>query len=132
MSESVWCPDHGTFFQVLRCPHCLPVEHRATPPESSVKADRLLRDGADAIADRADSRDTEEERSMARTVNGFWAIHGANILARGYMTEEEGWQFMVNLKQSRAAAGGFVEDDYADLSAYGALAGECASQERSQ
>jgi len=94
-----------------------------------ITADDVLLNGAEAISNRASSRDVASERSMARAVSGFWAIHGENILARGYMTESEGWQFMVNLKQSRSAAGAFNEDDYVDGSAYFALSGESADKE---
>lgn len=81
----------------------------------------ILHDAAQAIADRASTRDCPDgERSMARCVAAFNALYGHQL------TEEQGWQFMSLLKKSRAAAGRKHLDDYIDDSAYSALAGECA------
>ena len=46
------------------------------------------------------------------------------------LTEEQGWQFMVFLKISRAKAGTFKADDYTDMAAYAALSGEAAAKHR--
>ena len=42
------------------------------------------------------------------------------------LTEEEGWIFMVFLKLARSQQGEFKLDDYVDMAAYAALAGESA------
>lgn len=91
------------------------------------KAEHFLRMAAEEMADRAKVRDAPQgERSMDRTVRAFWALYGDGILARGYMTETEGWQFMSLLKKARGAQGEFRADDHVDDVAYAALAGESA------
>lgn len=87
-------------------------------PKSAVE---LLTEGANCIGDRASERDTESERSMARTVKAFNAMFNKDL------TETEGWQFMELLKVSRSVGGKFREDDFVDGAAYAALAGECAA-----
>lgn len=81
----------------------------------------ILQEGANCIGDRASERDTESERSMARTVKAFNAMFNKDL------TETEGWQFMELLKMSRSVGGKFREDDFVDGAAYAALAGECAA-----
>lgn len=84
-------------------------------------ATQLLVDASDTIDQRATQRDTPEgERSMRRTVATFNAMFGTHL------TEAMGWQFMVLLKMSRAAGGRQRRDDFLDMAAYAALAGECA------
>jgi len=84
-------------------------------------ATQLLVDASDAIDQRAAQRDTPEgERSMRRTVDAFNAMYGTRL------TEAQGWQFMALLKMARAAGGRQHRDDYIDMAAYAALAGECA------
>ena len=88
-------------------------------------APAFLEAGAKHMRDRAEQRDTPGgERSMAKAVASFNAMYGQSL------TEEQGWQFMVLLKMSRASAGVYVQDDYEDQAAYSGLAGECASRER--
>lgn len=91
-----------------------------------MKADEILEAAADHLRDRAAARDTPGgERSMGKTVAAFNAVTGSN------MSERDGWIFMVLLKAVRACttpAG--RADDYEDLAAYGALAGECAAAPR--
>lgn len=60
------------------------------------------------------------ERSMAKTVAAFNAIHGLG------MTEVQGWQFMELLKIVRSSQGKFKADNFVDGAAYAALAGEAA------
>lgn len=120
---SVYCSQHGRIYQVEFCPYCNPNEQAAVTP----KADQLLRDGADAIADRADSRDTDEERSMARAVASYQGLRGTELA-----DEADGWLFMVCLKAARACAGSFNEDDSVDGAAYFALFGEAAAQRDAQ
>lgn len=89
---------------------------------TAVTAGDLLAQAQTAIANRADVRDLPNgERSMARTVAAFNALHGTTL------TEVQGWHFMALLKLARATAGKTHLDDYTDLAAYGALAGEAAS-----
>lgn len=74
------------------------------------------------IDDRAQVRDMPEgERSMARCVAAFNALTGASL------TETQGWLFMAVLKASRATAGAYHADDWQDMAAYVALAGESAA-----
>ncbi|MFS1524480.1 DUF6378 domain-containing protein [Microbulbifer sp. 2304DJ12-6] len=95
-----------------------------SPPDYSAPA--FLEKAAQHMRDRAEQRDSENgERSMAKTVTAFNALYGFDL------TEEQGWLFMVLLKQSRASCGVFVPDDYEDGAAYFALAGEAAAKNRS-
>ena len=90
----------------------------------------ILRDAADTIERRGSERDQEGgERSMGRAVRAFWALYGEAILARGYMTETEGWEFMSLLKKARGASGAYQPDDYLDDTSYCALAAEAAASE---
>lgn len=92
-----------------------------------VTAADILIAGADAIAARAEARDTPAgERVMRRTVAMFnsWRSHDS-VHA---VTEAEGWIFLALVKLCRANAGGHNIDDYVDGSAYIALAGEHADQ----
>lgn len=84
------------------------------------RAAEILRKGAQHIEDRAAARDQPTgERSMARTVGAFNALTGHAL------TERDGWLFMVALKAARACASpAGVPDDYEDMAAYAALAGE--------
>lgn len=92
-----------------------------TPLYAPKSAVEILTEGAHCIGDRASERDTESERSMARTVKAFNAMFNKDL------TETEGWQFMELLKMSRSVGGKFREDDFVDGAAYAALAGECAA-----
>lgn len=83
----------------------------------------ILQQGIDAIKDRAASRDTETERSMAKTVQLFNTLYGKDL------TESQGWMFMALLKMVRASQGAFRLDDYVDMGPYCAFAGEAASKE---
>lgn len=89
-------------------------------------APQILTAAAHDIAQRALLRDQPTgERSMARTVAAFNALHGTTL------TEVQGWQFMALLKHARATGGNFHLDDYQDGAAYTALAAEAAAQEAS-
>lgn len=85
-------------------------------------ADDYLLQAMEEMADRAASRDTGAERSMAAAVEAFNAIYGHGL------SETEGWQFMSLLKKSRGAGGSYREDDYTDDVAYAALAAESAGK----
>lgn len=83
----------------------------------------------DLLAQRGKERDQPTgERSMGRCVKAFWALYGDGILARGYMSETEGWEFMSMLKKARKAGGVYKGDDFIDDTAYCALAAEAAAK----
>lgn len=86
-------------------------------------ASGVLRRAAQHIEDRAAARDQEGgERSMARCVAAFNAITGHQL------SERDGWLLMVVLKASRACTTPTgIPDDYEDMAAYAALAGECVA-----
>lgn len=85
-------------------------------------ATTLLQEGQDILKARAALRDSDDGgRSMARAVAIFNAWTGSS------MSEEDGWRFMIALKQAREIQGDFHKDDYQDLVNYSALLGECAS-----
>ncbi len=89
-----------------------------------ITAPEILTAAANDIGQRAALRDQPTgERSMARTVAAFNALHGTAL------TEVQGWHFMALLKLARATAGTHHPDDYQDGAAYTALAGEAAAQE---
>ena len=82
-------------------------------------AHTILQEGVDTLAARAKLRDAAGgERSMARTVAIFNAWTGGN------MSEQDGWRFMIALKQAREVQGKFNLDDYVDMASYAALLGE--------
>jgi hypothetical protein len=87
-----------------------------------MKADAFLTKAAQLMAERGKDRDNVGERSMARCVAAFNAMTGHEL------TEEDGWQFMVYLKHSRARGGNYRRDDYEDAVAYAALSAEAASK----
>lgn len=86
------------------------------------EASVIMATGADTLGQRAALRDTERERSMAKTVAMFNAMTGLNV------SVVDGWLFMVLLKMVRGRQGQFHLDDYVDGSCYFALAGEAASE----
>lgn len=88
------------------------------------QADDFLNEAIACLSNRAAERDVDAERSMAAAVNSFNAMFGTNL------TEEQGWQFMVFLKISRAKQGSYKADDYTDMAAYAALSGEAAAKSR--
>lgn len=89
------------------------------PKAPRISPEALLRQAADTIANRAAERDTEAERSMARTVAAFNALSGHKL------TERDGWRFMAVLKLGRSYSGTRANiDDYLDGAAYMALAAE--------
>lgn len=69
---------------------------------------------------------------MARAVAMFNELVGSSgdaaLLGPG-MSELDGWRFMVCLKLARSINGKFNADDYDDMAAYAALAGECAAKD---
>ena len=87
-----------------------------------IRAPDFCTTAARLMDDRGKERDNEGERSMARCVATF------NTMTGHELTEEDGWQFMVYLKHSRARGGSFRLDDYEDAVAYQALAAEAAHE----
>ncbi len=92
----------------------------------------VLRAAAQHMEDRAATYDSPAgERSMMKIVEMF------NTLCRGdqfgnesYMSTEQGWMFMALVKMVRSQQGEFKLDNYEDLAAYAALAGEEAADAR--
>ena len=89
-------------------------------------ASSFLEDAVSTMKQRAAQRDASGsgERSMERTVNIFNAWTGNKL------TVQDGWRFMIALKQAREIQGNFHEDDYVDLAAYAGLLGEDRSLHR--
>jgi hypothetical protein len=89
---------------------------KASPWQSAVK---FLEDGAKVLKARAQLRDQPAgERSMAKTVAIFNTWTGNNL------SVEDGWRFMIALKQAREIQGAFHGDDYTDGAVYFSLLGE--------
>lgn len=84
----------------------------------NVSAADILQQAKDCLVNRASERDKEQERSMKSCVEAFNALTGKSL------TETEGWIFMTVLKLARSQGGNFKLDDYVDMAAYAALAGE--------
>ena len=85
----------------------------------AIPAHAFLQSAGDAMKARAALRDQPTgERSMEKTVAIFNAWTGNSI------SVEDGWRFMIALKQAREIQGHFNDDDYTDLAAYTALLGE--------
>ena len=90
-----------------------------------MKAPDILAKAESHMRDRAATYDKPEgERSMARAVAAFNAIHGTDL------TVAQGWHFMAVLKQVRLfTRPGYDADSLEDLTAYCALLGEEMSSE---
>lgn len=86
--------------------------------QTKINASDILQQAKDCLVNRASERDKEQERSMKSCVEAFNALTGESL------TETEGWIFMVVLKLARSQGGSFKTDDYIDMAAYAALAGE--------
>lgn len=88
-----------------------------------MQAQEYLKKGIAHMEDRAKQRDAANgERSMKRAVDIF------NAWTDNKLTEDEGWRFMIALKQAREIQGEYNQDDYEDLAAYAGLLGESASE----
>ena len=93
--------------------------------EPTMTASDFLVAALNHLGDRASTYDNPTgERSMGRTVEAFNAITGHKL------TEEQGYLFMCLLKQVRSQQGKYKSDNYADLTAYASLMGECAAKVR--
>lgn len=92
-----------------------------------ISAGSILKDAGQTLAQRGVDYDSRGgERSMAHAVQIFNAI-----VQRDAMSEEEGWIFMLALKQARMMRGKAKLDTFVDLSAYASLLGECAITNKS-
>lgn len=109
-----WDTDHMDNYKLVQ-------RRPKTMKDKQINAVDILKEAAGHIDNRAAERDRESERSMKNTVDAFNAMFNKDI------TEEQGWQFMVLLKMSRAAGGSFKLDDFEDMAAYAALSAEAAS-----
>lgn len=88
-----------------------------------MNAPQLLNRAAEIMQQRADEYDQPSgERSMAKTVAAFNAITGRDL------TEREGWEFMLVLKQVRLFQTETHHQDSAeDAISYSALLAECSA-----
>lgn len=86
-------------------------------------APQLLNRAAELLEERGKQYDKPTgERSMAKTVSAFNAITGRD------MTEREGWEFMLVLKQVRLfQATTHHQDSAEDAISYAALLAECSA-----
>lgn len=92
-----------------------------------MSAVNILEKAAGHLKDRADTYDSPDgERSIGATVQAFNAITGDGLMN----SEERGFLFMAILKMVRSQQGNYKADNYEDLSAYSALMGESACEER--
>lgn len=119
--------DDGLYFNEHNPSYLLPyTNERVKTPNSrvgaSTNAASILQQAKDCLVNRAVERDKEQERSMKSCVEAFNALTGKSL------TETEGWIFMVVLKLARSQGGSFKTDDYVDMAAYAALAGESGSE----
>ncbi|MGZ8887971.1 MAG: DUF6378 domain-containing protein [Halobacteriota archaeon] len=104
--------------------HTKPIWVPLTEPTPPLNAVDVLNEASSALTERAKERDHTEsgERSMQRCVESFNAMRGHKL------SVEDGWVFMVFLKMARSVNGDFLKDDYVDMAAYCALAGEEAAK----
>jgi len=94
------------------------------PEQSSATAPDILQEAAECLTARAVERDKEGgERSMKAAIEAFNALTGHTL------TEEQGYVFMTVLKISRSQGGCFKLDDFVDMAAYAALAGEAGGKQ---
>lgn len=100
------------------------------------RAPDILDAARDAMRQRAEQRDHPTgERSMPRAIAMFNAMRapqdrpGERLPPSPELTERDGWLLMALLKISRAQGGKHTLDDYVDMAAYCALAGEAAERE---
>lgn len=106
--------EHGAYIVAYRV--VMPV----SMSEPTTAAPAILQRAAQHLLDRAAAYDAPGgERSMARTVAVFNALHGTTL------SEAQGWSFMAVLKQVRSfQSGGLHIDSIEDGAAYLALLGE--------
>lgn len=94
---------------------------------SELQAKTFLDNAAKHMKDREETYDSPGgERSMEKTVSMFNTLIGGDRL----LSTEQGWMFMAILKIVRSQQGAFRADNYEDLAAYAALAGESAHDDK--
>ena len=85
-----------------------------------MKAEEILNAAINTLEDRGQSYDDEDgERTMDTLVPAFNMITGHSL------TRQQGYLFMVMLKAARSQQGADKLDNWLDMAAYAALAGEC-------
>lgn len=96
--------------------------HGHTPPQT---AGEFLLTANATLAERGKQYDAggKQERSMAKVVAAFNAIHGSSFV---HLTEAQGWAFMAILKLVRGAHKPHA-DSALDLVGYSALYAECVA-----
>ncbi|MDF2435452.1 MAG: hypothetical protein JWP44_5083 [Mucilaginibacter sp.] len=101
-------------------PEQLKAVHGESKPENRRDpAPDFLDEAVSTMKARAQLRDQPAgERSMDKTVAIFNAWTGNNL------SVDDGWRFMLSLKQAREIQGFYNRDDYVDGAAYFALLGE--------
>lgn len=87
----------------------------------------FLQHAAGTLGERGKQYDTggKQERSMAKIVAAFNAVHDAN---GAQLTEQQGWAFMMLLKMVRGAHAPHL-DSALDAVGYAALYGECVAEQ---
>lgn len=96
---------------------------------SPINAPAILREAGNTLNQRGVDYDGKGgERSMAHAVQIFNTI----VKREGAMSEQDGWIFMLALKQARMMQGKPKMDTYVDLAGYAGLLGECALATRIQ
>ena len=90
----------------------------------------FLQHAAGTLGERGKQYDTggKQERSMAKIVAAFNAVHDAN---GAQLTEQQGWAFMMLLKMVRGAHTPHL-DSALDAVGYAALYGECVAEQLAQ
>lgn len=89
----------------------------------AMTAPSFLEIASQQLRQRGELRDSEGgERSIAKTVAIFNAWTGHKL------SEDDGWRFMIALKQAREIQGKFHDDDYIDGAAYFSLLGESLAE----
>lgn len=90
----------------------------------------FLQHAAGTLGERGKQYDTggKQERSMAKIVAAFNAVHDAN---GAQLTEQQGWTFMMLLKLVRGAHTPHL-DSALDAVGYAALYGECVAEQLAQ
>lgn len=115
--------DHGIHVPASTIPQ-VPENKRIKPTTAApdINAVQYLEAAAKHMRDRAATYDKPQgEHSMVQTVKAFNAITGRNL------TEAEGWEFMLLLKQVRVFTNPAVphKDSLEDAVAYAALLADC-------
>lgn len=93
-------------------------------------AEDFLNAGLNILGERGEMRDTTDGQKKERSMDKI--VHIFNLLYNQNLTVEQGWAFMVVLKQVRAATRGYDKDSIIDEINYIALMGEASALYESQ